>query len=213
MTDQPIRSYPLQWPPGVPRTASASRTRAPFNRRERNHSGGYSMRRSLSVIDGVNRVLEQLRHMRVSRDESVISTNMPSRLDGLPRSDSAQPADTGAAVYWRKHGETPRCMAIDIYDGVADNLAAIAQCLEAIRTLERVGGRVVRDMAFSGFVALPSPEIWWRTLGLDSPNATPEQIEVAYKRLAMRNHPDRGGDDESMARINRARELGLEAIR
>jgi hypothetical protein len=42
----------------------------------------------------------------------------------------------------------------------------------------------------------------------------PEEIERVHRRLATEHHPDRaGGNDELMARINRARDQGLEAQR
>src|SRR5215211_8012045 len=44
--------------------------------------------------------------------------------------------------------------------------------------------------------------------------ASQEEIERLYKRLAMRHHPDRGGDAEYMKAINEAyRVLGNEATR
>ena len=45
-------------------------------------------------------------------------------------------------------------------------------------------------------------------------DASQEEIERLYKRLAMRHHPDRGGDAEYMKAINEAyRVLGNEATR
>jgi hypothetical protein len=103
-------------------------------------------------------------------------------------------------------------LAIDRYDSVADNLAAIAASLESLRALDRHGSEI-SEQAFSGFVALPSVEAWWQVLGLEGYDATPEQIETAHRRLAMQHHPDRGGDVERMSKINRARDIGLEAQR
>lgn len=42
-----------------------------------------------------------------------------------------------------------------------------------------------------------------RLLGLD-PSASHEQIREARRSLSLLHHPDRGGDPETMARINRA---------
>lgn len=54
------------------------------------------------------------------------------------------------------------------------------------------------------------PQQWWQILGLDTPNATDEKIEAAFKRAAAAAHPDRaGGSAELMQRINRAREEAL----
>ena len=191
-----IEAYPLTWPQGWPRKKSYHRSRAKFST-----SG-----RVLSVMDGIQRVLIELERLGVKRDDLVISTDIPTRLDGLPRSDRTV-ADPGVAVYWRK-GKDTRCMAIDRYDRVADNLAAIAATLEAMRAIERHGGAEILDRAFTGFVALPAPEQWWQVLGV-AENATGEEIDAAWRRLAARHHPDRGGDSAQMARINTARDQGL----
>ena len=191
-----IEAYPLTWPQGWPRKKSYQRSRAKFST-----SG-----RVLSVMDGIQRVLLELECLGVKRDDLVISTDIPTRLDGLPRSDRTV-ADPGVAVYWRK-GKDTRCMAIDRYDRVADNLAAIAATLEAMRAIERHGGAEILDRAFTGFAALPAPEQWWQVLGV-AENATGEEIDAAWRRLAARHHPDRGGDSAQMARINTARDQGL----
>ncbi len=46
------------------------------------------------------------------------------------------------------------------------------------------------------------------TLGL-GPNATADEIRAAHRRLMQQHHPDRGGDAETAARINRARDILL----
>ncbi len=40
-------------------------------------------------------------------------------------------------------------------------------------------------------------------LGLEEP-ASVDEVRLAYRRLAMRHHPDRGGDTETLQRINEA---------
>lgn len=192
-----INAYPLTWPPGWRRTESYRRKSAQFHKNSR----------YLSVMDGIERVLNELTRLGIKRDDLVISTNVPTRLDGLPRSDTS-PQDPGAAVYWRK-GKDTRCMAVDRYSKVADNLAAIAATLEAMRAIERHGGAEILDRAFTGFTALPAPEQWFQVLDV-SAHATREQIEDAYRALAMKHHPDRpGGNAGEMARINTARDEGL----
>lgn len=208
MTD-PIRAYPLQWPPGWKRTNTWQRTSAKF----RKGSGGwvgdegsrrYQSAKGLTIADGLARVLGELGRMGVSRDDIVISTNAPLRLDGMPKSNAGSIGDPGAAVYWRQ-GKATRCMAIDRYDALADNLAAIAATLDAMRAIERHGGAEILDRAFTGFTALPAPEQPWQVLGVQM-TASREEIETAYRRLAMQHHPDRGGDAGQMARVNAARD-------
>jgi curved DNA-binding protein len=42
---------------------------------------------------------------------------------------------------------------------------------------------------------------YYQTLGLDQ-NATPEQIKKAYRSLAMKHHPDRGGDQAKFKEVS-----------
>ncbi len=101
-----------------------------------------------------------------------------------------------------------RCMAVDRYDRVADNLAAIAATLDAMRAIERHGGAEILNRAFTGFAALPDAgggEHWSVVLEVER-DATREQIETAYRRLRSQHHPDRGGDAEQFHRITKAYE-------
>ena len=194
-----IDAFPLCWPDGWPRTSSSRRTFAKFRAK-----GG-----DVTVAHGADRVLDSLRLMGVVPDNVVISSNVRPTLSGRPSSGAPQPSDPGVAVYWTRRGQQQRCMAIDRYTKVADNLAAIAATLEAMRAIERHGGAEILDRAFTGFVALPAPEQPWQVLGVQM-SATRAEIEQAYRRLAMQHHPDRGGDASEMARINAAREAMLE---
>jgi hypothetical protein len=192
-------AYPLSWPAGWRRTGY--RTRAAFGRKTVGQFG--PSKESLSVAGGTDRCLEQLRMMGANR--IVISSNLKLRQDGLPRSDQAQPADPGVAVYWKARNGEARCMAIDRYDRVQDNLAAIAATLDAMRAIDRHGGAAIMDRAFAGFKALAAPEQPWQVLGVKH-DASADEIDAAWRKLAAEHHPDRGGDEQKMARINRARD-------
>lgn len=152
------KSYPLSWPEGWKR--AKLRMSAKFSRREDQKYGAqgqplYREKKDLSVADSVKRVLGELQRMGIRDWNIIISSNVPLRLDGLPRSDK-EPFDPGAAVYWKKKdADAMRCMAIDQYTRVADNLAAIAATLEAMRAIERHGGAQILERAFLGFAALP----------------------------------------------------------
>ena len=147
------------------------------------------------------KVLEQMGYNR----SVVISSNLALRNDGLPRSGQGAPDDPGVAVYWGQ-SQKARCIAVDRYDRVADNRAAVAATLEAMRAIERHGGAAILDRAFTGFVALPAPEQPWQTLGVETSTPTRAQIDEAHRRLAAQHHPDRRGDTNEMARINAARD-------
>lgn len=213
---KPVEAYPLTWPEGWRRQRAEDRARAQFGRqeavyRDERQSDGtsrrmhaYNTKKNLSVADALDRVLVSLERMGATGDSVVVSSNLQLRLDGLPRSGQSEPRDPGAAVYWKARGKQPRCMAIDRYDRVADNLAAIAGTLEAMRSIERYGGASILDRAFTGFVALPAPEQPFQVLGVPA-TASREVIENAYRRLASQHHPDKGGTAEAMARINAAR--------
>lgn len=216
--EKPTEAYPLLWPQGWKRTANFSRTRAKFGKktfvdRGLNAEGqrmGWHTKGTLSISQGTERVLNVLDQMGFNKSV-VISSNLALRLDGLPRSSQREPDDPGVAVYWG-NGQKARCIAVDQYDRVADNLAAIAATLEAMRAIERHGGAAILERAFTGFTALPAPTAWWQTLGLSGPNASRAEIDGAHRRLIMEHHPDRGGDTEKAADINRARDLGLETL-
>lgn len=214
-----INAYPLQWPEGWKRTAPADRKAAKFNKAGTARvPGGWRPRADLTIADALGRLLAELERMGIHRDDVVISTNVPVRLDGLPRSGAAEPADPGAAVYWREWGEskTNRVMAIDIYDRVADNIAALAATLDAMRAIERHGGAAILERAFTGFTALPAPtgaRDWQIVLELqDLLLPEREDIEKAYRRLASKHHPDKGGTAQAMAEINRARDEALKFV-
>ena len=195
-----IDAYPLQWPFGWKRTERYARQSATFGSKSLSN-----YRARLSISEGTQRVIQSLRKMGFT-ETVVVSTNLLLRNDGLPRSGQAEPSDPGAAVYWGRL--TPRCMAIDRYDRVADNLGAIAATLEAMRAIERHGGAAILDRAFTGFAALPNPNAAstpWEVLGVP-PNSSPQTIDEAYRRLASLHHPDRGGDAAHMALINSARD-------
>ncbi len=194
--------YPLQWPEGWKRTPSYQRKTATFSRQGK----------ALTVFDGVQRVLDELQRLGVHQDDVIVSTNLQTRLDGLPRSNQGRPGDPGVCVYWKPAKHPMRCMAVDRYDEVQDNLAAVAATLEAMRSIERHGGAAILDRAFTGFAALPAPaggkRDWWTVLELSS-TASQAEIREAFNRLAREHHPDRGGTDERMAEIIRARDEAL----
>lgn len=228
----PVAAYPLAWPVGWKRTAPHERRRAKFGRPGYYTDSGtpsqkYVPPRLLTMAEATSRTLDQLRMMGVSENDRVISTNVRLRLDGVPRSDQPQPGDCGVAVYWLDATDQRRCMAVDHYDRVEDNLAAIAATLEAMRAIERHGGAAILERAFTGFTALPAPvtgqKPWREVLGVgpgvgqSSGNnaAAIEAVRDAYRRKRGEAHPDReGGTDDAFVAVTAAyeaaqRELGF----
>lgn len=207
-----VQAYPLHWPPGIARTPISKMQRARFSRRLTDHA--YKNKEQLTLAQAKKRLHDELR--RLGARDVVISTNVVLRLDGEPRSGQREPDDPGVAVYWTQ-GKERRCIPCDRWDRVPDNMAAVAAAIGALRGLDRWVNESVVSAAFTGFNALPSPqafaEDWRAVFGLDPDEAvTAADIQELYRRAAMTAHPDRGGSEGAMARVNRARERALQEI-
>lgn len=183
-----IPAFPLTWPDGWGRLKSYQRKRATFTR----------YKRELTIADALTRVREELGRMSIRDDDLVVSTNLELRMDGWPKSGQREPADPGAAVYWRDKAKNTRCMAIDRYDRVADNLAAIAATLDAMRAIERHGGAEILNRAFTGFTAIEhESKPWYLVLGVPAHTPT-NDVRAAYRRARASTHPDRPGGDADL---------------
>jgi hypothetical protein len=210
-----VPAYPLQWPAGWKRTFPGERTRARFAKKRehvslfKNADGSFSRRMvngEITIAQGVERVRAELARMGIQDDDLVISTDLQLRMDGWPKSTQREPDDPGVAVYWQGTGPA-RCMAIDRYVRIADNLAAVAATLDAMRAIERHGGAQILERAFTGFTAIehqPSRH-WWDVLGI-SPEAHGTEVHAAYMRLRSKHHPDNGGDTARFQEIMQAYE-------
>lgn len=205
-TDQ---RYPLSWPTGWKRTPYGQRKPAMFGKRVAT-DGEWKRKERLTVGDGLDRLMGELK--RLGASNVVLSSNLRTRNDGLPYAQQAKTlADPGVAVYFKIAGK-PRVLACDRWNSAADNMAAIAGHVEAIRACDRYGVGSI-EQAFAGYTALPPDAAtdWWLVLGV-SPNATRDQIEEAYRRLAREAHPDTGGSHDAMSRINTARDAARKAV-
>lgn len=196
-----MTSYPLSWPEGQPRTPSHRRREAQFRQ---------------ELGRARDDLVRELR--RLNARDIVISTNVPTRRDGLPYADMREPSDPGVAVYFNRRRAAPigaewrpYVIACDSYRKVKWNLRAVGVTVESLRAIERHGSSAMMEQAFAGFAALPPGasadepviEPWWVVLGVHRA-ATPEEVRRAYVALARTHHPDVGGDVARMARINRA---------
>lgn len=189
-----MTNYPLSWPPGW--------RRIPKEKRGTAHFTNYGER--VTIANAVNRIFQELRLFGIPDHVVVISTNIRPRLDGSPLSGQAEPSDTGAAVYWKNGKETVhRVMATDKYPKVADNLAALAATLHAMRAIERHGGAIIMERAFTGFLALPAPNTWRAVLGYREDEAPKlSAIKQIFRNLSRQHHPDRGGSQAKMSELN-----------
>ena len=212
---QPL-AYPLSWPVGRPRTDRNRIVHSNFGER--------------SISTAVSEILRQLNLM--SAREIVVSTNLQLRADGLPKSNQAQPADRGVAVYFKlrtgydqqakREIIVDRVISCDRWLLVEDNLWAIAKDIDATRGKLRWGASTV-EQAFAGYAALPpagasKARAWWDVLGLNANILSLDKVGATalindmYRAKAREAHPDAGGSDEAMTQLNVARDEGLRAI-
>ena len=205
--------FPLSWPSGWTRTRAGDRRRARFFSTSMRQSVGgnpYKSKEALSVSAALQRLQGELG--RLGTDNEILSTNLPVKLDGFPRSNQANAADPGVAIYFRLKKKA-RVLACDRWDRVADNIAAIAAHIETIRAQERYGvGNL--EQAFAGYAALPADTAadWRSVFGFNGDPVTAEQLNARFRERARTAHPDVGGTDEGMAHLNRARDYALQEL-
>jgi hypothetical protein len=214
-----IQRYPLSWPTGWPRTGYGQRRHAAFhvtktvygNVNPNGERSSWKEKESLSVGKGLERLTGELKRLGAQR--IVISSNLRIREDGLPYAQQAkQLDDPGVAVYFHLKNQ-PRVLACDKWLSAAENMAAIAGHIAAIRAQDRYGVGTL-DQAFAGYAAIPAKtggEDWRGEMGFkpdEHPDA--EAIEARFRALARERHPDTGGSHEAMARLNQARASAMQ---
>lgn len=191
MTD--INAFPLSWPMTYPRTKYPSRSKF----------GDYSF---AVVRDNLMKELKRFGATKV-----VLSTNIPLRLDGLPKSGMGRIKDPGVAVYFKKQlkGQLHDFVfACDRWEKIEDNIYSIYKTIDALRGIDRWGSSDMQEKAFTGYMALPpatsqTKRPWNVVLNVSNFEST-ENVKKKWNELAMRWHPDRGGDASKMAEINQA---------
>jgi hypothetical protein len=196
-TDDTVRRYPLQWPVGTRRTPPERRRYAQFK----------VAGRGLTITDGLRRLKAEARRMGLA--DYAVSSNVTVKLDGDLMGKAAEPADPGAAFYFRlRWGGQPKVFACDRFTRVGDNLAAIAAHMEAMRAVERYGvGQL--DQMFEGYTALPPSANDWRSFFGFHPDEWPTSVELdrRYQAAIRAAHPD------GARRTNAAHDLAVEALR
>lgn len=189
-----ITASPLTWPESWKRSSTQQSSRfGKFNKR-------------VSVNKAVDAVIYQLKTMKILDWNIIISTNLPTKNDGLPYSNKRDPDDKGASVWWTDNGQQ-RVIALDKYDRTADNLYAIAKTIEAMRGIERWGSGEILERTFTGFNALPSPDnvsvLPWRDI-LNYYGNDLDEANIAYKKARSKAHTDHGGSTEEYYLVNQA---------
>lgn len=186
-------AYPLQWPENWKRTPSFRRT---------SHS------QFKTTFDKARSDIQKELRLLDARSV-VISSNIPLRLDGNPRAETARRKveDPGVAVYFMLKGRQ-MVMARDAYENVHDNLRSIGLAIAHLRGMERHGGGNMMERAFEGFATIAAPgatKSWREILGIPPTGAvTLEIAEQQYRARAKRCHPDAGGSIDAMTELNAA---------
>ena len=187
-------AYPLAWPSHKPRT--------PWQRRK---TGQFQSGAKLITRTAAIKKLEA-EVSRLGGANMLLSSDMILRADGLPHLGKGEPDDPGVCVYFSMKGQ-PYAMACDTYDKIAQNIAAVANHIEATRRIERYGVASASE-SLQVFAALPPPKSCWEILGV-KPDATEADIRAAWRAQIGDQHPDRGGTHAGASEVNAARDEAL----
>lgn len=205
-------AYPLSWPAGWPRTPAAQLRdgRATFGKFKPQAGQSWKSKEPLTFAQARNSLYAAL--AKIGATNVVVSSNFQLNALKQPRGDRRRPSDEAVAVYFRRNGRD-LVMARDAYWRGEENMRSLALALEAMATLERHGGHLMTDRAFTGFAALPPPPSCWEILELDPTTATSAAVDQAFRAKSRRVHPDTPtGDEEAFKRLTQARADGLRRL-
>lgn len=214
MSDHPeaVTRYPLQWPMGWKRTLSSRRVRGSFSETKHSPTEAGTIKRQVPVAN--TRAMDRLQRQidELGGSDPTMSSNLRLRLNGAPDLRE-EPADPGVAVYFRFKGRAT-VLACDRYIRVADNIAAIAAHIDALRRIDRYGVGTL-EQALAGYRSLPADMAadWRSVFGFDADaRVSVGDVQDRFRQRAATAHPDKGGSDEMMMHVNRAREYALSEL-
>jgi hypothetical protein len=190
-----IWTYPLNWPPGWPKSTSGPGT---FK---------------VGLVEAEQELVQELDRLNTSN--AYLSSDNPVTASGRPKNDFGQ-GKAPVVLHFSRAGQE-LTIPCDKFSDLRGNVRAIGLTLEAIRRMERYGTSQMMDAALSGFAALPAQangggrvrRPWHEVLGV-APDASPELIKAAYKVAQAKTHPDVGGNNEAFQEVQDAYQ---EAIR
>ncbi len=203
-------AFPLAWPDGWPRTPAHKRQDSKFRFKKVRYTAGRDP--FWTFAEARDELFAELERLGAHRASIVLSTNFKLNSYGLPSGNHGRPTDHGVAIYFELDRK-PMVMACDMHVRAEENMRSLALSIEALRALDRHGGGIMREKAFTGFEALPPPGgaqsvQWWVVLGV-SRDADAESINAAYKARARERHPDAGGSHAAMSELNTARDEAM----
>jgi len=196
----------LDWPRHKPRTADEDRKASQFHQQSGSYNSAVSMDTALKRLD-----------YQISALDKKYMVPYILTTGGLGRNNRplVRVKDPGAAVYFKMFGSEV-VLACDIWDRAPCNIVALAKHIESLRGQERWGVATTKE-AFAGHMALPAPmtgsEPWYSVLNIvDIEIVSKEDIKIRFKAMAKQHHSDKGGSDERMAQLLRARDEGFRYV-
>lgn len=189
-TSQPDpTAFPLQWPPGFPRTKNREKWPGP----------------AVTLESSLKMCRDELG--RFGAKGIILSSNVTLGISA--------PADPGVVAYFTR-ADLQIAVPCDRWMTVAGNLRAMAKTIEAMRGIERWGAKHMIQAMFSGLAALPmagpGQQHWATVIGIP-PGAPLPAVEAAYRLAASKAHPDKpGGSAERMAFLNIAIQQAREEL-
>lgn len=181
--------------------------------------------------DILNDLFYEMGRLNYRTDSCVIMTAHPPyyvNKDGTLRSGAPKPEHPGVVVkfeVWNKKQSRYEKMVFDCdrFVKFEANVQAIAGAMEALRKVERYGVTNAGRDQYAGFKALPpmgqmfgSPEAAAAFIathsGLNRHDIEQDKtvLTEAFRKAALKLHPDQGGDHADFAKLNEARKV-LEA--
>lgn len=177
--------------------------------------------------DTLQKLNRELWHL--GAHEYVLEIDMDDRyfrIDGSPRANAVSNSPAVAISF--KGDDGPMEFVCGSFLHWHDNVRAIALGLEALRKVDRYGITQAAEQ-YQGFkaigsgIAMPAAQMTWEEACRvieDGASLDPgviskhrgtgsflAHVSVAYRRAALKHHPDHGGDAETFYRLTKAKEL------
>lgn len=172
---------------------------------------------------GFERTLSQLRyeleHLKAQRAAIEIDYDGAElRIDGLPYAN-ARPKSPRVRLSFEAPGIGPQAYMSETYGTWQENLRGIVMTLDRLRAVERYGATRGKQQ-YRGWAGLPA-KAWdgfkdraeavaFLKRAAELNGEWNGDVDGLYRAAAARHHPDKGGTDDMMAKINQARKVAVQ---